>query len=104
MHSCDVLVIDLSKTKAGTGWEFDQLRLRSLHSRCLFVAGDLADVKAVFDAHFADEEPPLVHLYGKTGKLADPRSFEEHIQSIIEPAIAGWNHGLPQPAPPSLLT
>ena len=95
INSCDVIVIDLSKVKAGTEWELDELRLRELHYKCLFVAGEnhLADAAAVLDKHFANEEPPFVHLYGKAGKLIDTRTFEGHINSLIEPAIAEWNYG-----------
>ena len=95
MHSCDVIVIDVSKQKAGTGWELEQLRLRNLRYKCLFVTGEefLADAGVALDTHFANEDSPFVHLYGKSGKLAEPRPFEEHLRSIIEPAIAAWNRG-----------
>ena len=93
-HSCDVIVIDLSKVKAGTKWELDELRLRGLHHKCLFIGGeeDLANAGALLDTHFANEVPPFVHLYANTGRLLDPRSFAEHIKSLAEPAIADCNH------------
>ena len=93
VHSCDVIVIDLSKVKTGTEWELDELRLRGLHHKCLFVGGeeDLANAGALLGSHFANEDPPFVYLYAKTGRLLDPRSFQEHIKSLVEPAIADWN-------------
>jgi hypothetical protein len=95
MHSCDVIVIDLSKVQTGTEWELDELRLRELDYKCVFIAGEnhLADAAAVLDKHFANEDPPFIHLYGKTGRPIDARSFEEHMKSLVEPAIAEWNHG-----------
>jgi hypothetical protein len=46
----------------------------------------------LLDTHFANEVPPFVHLYANTGRLLDPRSFAEHIKSLVEPAIADCNH------------
>ena len=70
-----------------------QLRMRGLHYKCLFIGGeeDLANAGALLDTHFADEEPPFIHLYAKTGRLLDPGSFAEHMKSLVEPAIADWN-------------
>ena len=71
MQSCDVIVVDLSKVKAGTAWELDELRLCDLQDKCLFVTGEeyLADAGQVLDAHFGDVELPSVHLYGHKGQL-----------------------------------
>jgi hypothetical protein len=93
MYSCDVIVVDLSKVKSGTEWEIEELLYRGLLHKCLFVTGDeyLADAGQIMERYFPDQEPPIVHLYRNTGKLANTKTFDTHLQALIEPAIATWH-------------
>jgi len=92
IHSCDAIVIDLSKVKAGTEWELNQLRARELRSRCIFVVGDeqLASAQATLEAIYPDETPPAVHAYGPDGRLRDASAFDSELQAVAytpRPAI-----------------
>jgi hypothetical protein len=40
MHSCEIVVVDLSWVKEGTAWELNELHQRALLTRCIFVAGE----------------------------------------------------------------
>jgi hypothetical protein len=42
MHSCEIVVVDLSMVKEGTAWELNELHQRALLTRCIFVAGEFA--------------------------------------------------------------
>ena len=92
MHSCEVIVVDLSKVKAGTVWELDQLHRKGILKKCVFVVGEdnLADVQPVIDRYFTDDTRPAIHVYGKSGRLTDKPSYDIQLGRIMDRGLAAW--------------
>jgi hypothetical protein len=92
MHSCEVIVVDLSKVKEGTAWELEQLHAKALLDKCVFVVGEdhVADVPAVLQAYFSAGAHPTVHVYGRNGRLADARTFDARLEDIMTTGFASW--------------
>jgi len=86
MHSCDIIVVDLTWVKAGTDWELLQLRSRGLMAKCLFVVADneRGSVKSTIDKHFHEIEPPEVHTYGPNGAMINREGFSAKFDTALE--------------------
>jgi hypothetical protein len=85
MHSCDVIVVDLSLVKQGTAWEIKQLGKRTLRAKCIFVVSD--ERRSTLDAVMAEHFPrdaPQVHVYQKSGALSDKAAFDAAFKDIFE--------------------
>ena len=89
MHSCEIIVVDLSKVKAGTRWELTELHRRSLHDKCAFVAGqgNEANLGEVFAEHF-NKVSPKVFLYGNDGQVV-PEQAEQFAAVLARLTTAG---------------
>jgi hypothetical protein len=89
MHSCDAVIVDLSRVKAGTAWEINELHKRDLRSRCMFVVSEdneaeLADVLA---QHFSRHSAPVVYVYQRNGGLVDKQRFDAELKQRLELAM-----------------
>jgi hypothetical protein len=93
MQSCDVIVVDLSKIKAGTEWELKELHSRSLLEKCIFVAAEAScnDLERALGMHF-ERAPPDVFFYRHNGQLVagDAAPFAGRLQGLAEASIDGW--------------
>lgn len=89
MHSCDVVVVDLSRVKAGTAWEINELHERDLRARCMFVVSEdnKAEIGEVLAQHFSRHAPPPVYVYRRNGQLLDKPQFDAELKHRIELAL-----------------
>jgi hypothetical protein len=92
MHSCEVILVDLSKVKEGTGWELNQLRAKNLLSKCVFIIGEehIADIGPVLEEYFPPGHAPAVHVYSNKGQPSDRQAFDTRFDAIMESGLAGW--------------
>jgi hypothetical protein len=85
MHSCDVIVMDISKVSTGSTWEIDQLLARGKIPMTVFIAQEaheehgLEALRRVFPAN----ELPRIFLYDATGKFRDPDEFDAELKNRI---------------------
>ncbi|MEX1059872.1 MAG: hypothetical protein WED13_02510, partial [Methyloceanibacter sp.] len=89
MYSCDVVVVDLSRVKAGTAWEINELYKRDLRARCMFVVSEdnKAEIGEVLAQHFSRHAPPPVYVYRRNGQLLDKPQFDAELKHRIELAL-----------------
>jgi hypothetical protein len=92
MHSCEIIVVDLSKVKEGTAWELDQLRERDLFKKCIFIVGEahVADVRPVLERFFPPDKYPTVYAYRQNGALANQAEYKASFEPIMAAGIARW--------------
>ena len=94
MHSCEIVVVDLSWVKEGTAWELNELHQRALLTRCIFVAGEAGagNLAATVAAHFDSDTPPSVFLYGNDGRIvaADADQFSARLTRSVARGATGW--------------
>ena len=90
MHSCDVVIVDLSLVKAGTAWEINELHKRDLRARCMFVVSEdnQAEMGEVLAQHFSQHGAPLVYVYQRNGRLLDKQHFSAELKHRLELALA----------------
>jgi hypothetical protein len=91
MHSCEIIVVDLSKVKAGTAWELEQLHRKAILDKCIFVVGEehIADVGDVLERYFSPDEQPTVYVYSNAGKLIKAHDYDARFGQIMEAGLAG---------------
>jgi hypothetical protein len=89
MHSCDVVIVDLSRVKAGTAWEINELYKRDLRARCMFVVSEdhQGEVSEVLAQHFSQHGAPLVYVYQRNGRLLDKQQFSAELKQRLELAL-----------------
>ena len=96
MHSCDAIVVDLSKVKTGTEWELRELHRRSLLEKCIFVAVESScnALAQAIEANFDRQRPPRVFLYGENGQLIAPDAafFAERLQLLMQARLGRPQH------------
>jgi hypothetical protein len=94
MHSCEIIVVDLSKVKEGTEWELDELHANKMLAKCVFVVGEdnVPDVRPVLERNFAGDQWPTVHVYRNDGTLADRREFDARLGEVMQSGLAGWGN------------
>ena len=92
MHSCEIIIVDLSKVKEGTAWELSQLHSKNIMDKCIFVVGEnnMSDVQPVLEKFFPDGDWPTVHVYSNSGKPADGPAYDERFSQIMAAGLAGW--------------
>ncbi len=86
MYSSHLIVVDLSWVKVGTEWELDKINSRDLEQKTVFVVGeDAADYAREVVEKFwpAEEAPPVLHVYKRSGKLLDDDAFGKDVARII---------------------
>jgi hypothetical protein len=89
MQSCDVVIVDLSRVKAGTAWEINELHRRDLRARCMFVVSEdnQAELSDVLAQHFSQQGAPAVYIYRRNGRLLDHRTFNAELKHRLEVAM-----------------
>ncbi len=89
MHSCDVVIVDLSRVKAGTAWEIGELHKRDLRARCMFVASEdnQAELGEVLAQYFSEHGAPVVYVYQRNGRLPDKQRFGAELKQRLELAM-----------------
>lgn len=89
MHSCDVVIVDLSRVKAGTAWEINELHKRDLRARCMFVVSEdnQAELSEVLAQHFSQQGAPVVYVYQRDGRLRDKQRFNAELKHRLELAL-----------------
>lgn len=99
MHSCEIVVVDLSKVKEGTAWELDELQRRAFIDKCIFVAheAEQAHVTEVLARHFRPADRPFVHFYRGDGRLAEAEPFAAQLDESVKTALTGWARQLAKP-------
>jgi hypothetical protein len=92
MHSCEIIVIDLSKVKEGTAWELNQLHAKGILDKCVFVVGEqnVDDVEPVLQRYFPGDTRPRVFVYGDKGTLADKHAYDARLNGIMAAELAAW--------------
>ena len=91
MHSCEIIVVDLSKVKAGTAWELEQLHAKAILDKCVFVVGEehIADV----GMSSSDTFPPGPAANGlmstATRAIIKAREYDAHFGQVMEAGLAG---------------
>ena len=90
-RSCsNVVIVDLSRVKAGTAWEINELHKRELRVRCMFVVSEdhQAEISEVLAQHFSQHGRPLVYVYQRDGRLLDKQQFSAELNHRLELALA----------------
>lgn len=89
MHSCDVVIVDLSRVKAGTAWEINELHKRDLRARCMFVVSEdnRAELGEVLAQHFSRQGAPVVYVYQHDGRLMDKKQFNAELKQRLDLAL-----------------
>ncbi len=89
MHSCDVVIVDLSRVKAGTAWEINELHKRDLRARCMFVVSEdnQAELGEVLGHHFFQHGAPPVYVYQRNGRLLDKQQFSAELKHRLDLAL-----------------
>ena len=100
MFSSHVIVVDLSWVKPGTEWELEKINMRDLEDKTVFVVAEqnieyARDVVARFWP--ADEPPPELHVYRKSGKLLDRDAYERDVARTIAESHL-WQESVAEPA------
>jgi hypothetical protein len=92
MHSCEIIVIDLSKVKEGTAWELNQLHDKGILGKCMFVVGEqnVRDVEPVLQRYFPGDTRPTVYVYSDKGTLTDEPAFTTRLGQIMATELAAW--------------
>lgn len=75
MHSCDVIVVDVSEVSEGTKWELETSALEGVRSRLVFVAFDETLELARTKLEEAGLGHAVIHGFNKKGELADVGRF-----------------------------
>jgi hypothetical protein len=84
MHTCEVIVVDLSKVKEGTAWELKRLASLNLLGKCLFVVQhDLRNSAKEMAENHLGRSIDEVFTYGPHGALAEGQRFEDRLGAII---------------------
>lgn len=91
MLSCDAIVVDLSKVKAGTAWELRQLHVRNVMDRCIFVISSehQAELESTLSQHFNNARP-TVFIFDVKGRIGEPQRFSDQLVTIMEHAFERW--------------
>jgi hypothetical protein len=94
MHSSDLIVVDISSVKAGTGWEIRQLKKRGLLSRTVFIIGEeyAEGMDACLGEYFSPEERPVVVCYDFRGRLNDAPGFLSRLIQLSGPHGPAVSH------------
>jgi hypothetical protein len=84
MHSCEVIVIDLSMVKQGTAWELNALRDTGILSKCLFIVGEnqLAMAQGKVEEHFGDTSKIPIYTYNSDGEFSKDSQFQTALKGI----------------------
>jgi hypothetical protein len=84
MSSCEVIVVDLSRVKAGTTWELDHLYAAGIESKCLFIVSEdkLPELNVVLKEHFGANSSPSVFTYHANGELLEPERFRAALEEV----------------------
>jgi hypothetical protein len=92
MHSCEIIVIDLSKVKEGTAWELNQLHTKGILDKCVFVVGEqnVGDVEPVLQRYFPGDTRPTVYVYSDKGQLTDKPAYDTRLNRIMAAELAAW--------------
>jgi len=75
MHSCDVIVVDVSEVSEGTKWELETSGLEDVRSRLVFVAFEETLELAGTKLEEAGLGQAVIHGFDKKGELADVGRF-----------------------------
>jgi hypothetical protein len=94
MHSCEIIVIDLSKVKAGTEWELKELHARSLLEKCVFVVAEANSDSAegTLIPFFGQHSQPPVFVYRQNGEVLakDAQRFADRLTRLMKAGLASW--------------
>jgi hypothetical protein len=94
MHSCEIIVIDLSKVKAGTEWELKELHARSLLEKCIFVVAEANSDSAAgtLIPFFGQHAQPPVFVYRQNGEVLakDAQRFADRLTRLMTAGLASW--------------
>ncbi len=96
MHSCEIIVVDLSKVGAGTAWELAQLRERGVLLKCVFIINEDSrpELPAILEKHFTSENWPKVYCYRSDGKLSAEHTdgFNFALIQLMEAGLLSWGN------------
>ena len=73
MHTCDLIIMDLSRVKAGSVWEITQLARRGLLPRCLFIVQEdyAKAAETILHELLPQTDAISVHAFKPTGEFVD---------------------------------
>lgn len=85
MHSCDVIIVDLTIVKQGTDWEICQIQTRHLLSKCLFVVREeqVSEANVTLARYFREVGQLSLHSFGSNGELSNQPRFLANLQQIV---------------------
>lgn len=74
MHSCDLIVMDLSRVKAGSAWEITQLARRGLLPRILFIVQEdyAKSAETILNELLPQTDAISIYAFTRTGEFVDP--------------------------------
>jgi hypothetical protein len=97
MHSCDFVVVDVSKIKTGTAWELNELHGRSMLKKCVFVAleGNDQAVTDTLATYFDRDTAPPVFVYRENGQMTsdDAGPFSARLTHLVTMSLTGSGRG-----------
>jgi hypothetical protein len=87
MESCDIIVVDVSRVKAGTDWELNEVRARMLQSKCLFIVSeDMAQgADSIVARYFGPNDAPPVFVYRSDGRTLQTATFNDYFKAAAAP-------------------
>ena len=88
MHSCEIIVIDLSKVKEGTAWELAQIKARGLQDKCIHIITAEQDPGETLARFFSAQERPAVFSYTAVGAMTDARAFTGRCDQLLADGLA----------------
>jgi hypothetical protein len=93
MHSCEIIVVDLSRVKEGSAWELAELHRCRLLQKCIFVASERekSELQQVLTLHFDPGPVPLVHVYRDNGKPVEWGVFDSYLTELIDAGLKKWH-------------
>jgi hypothetical protein len=92
LHSCDIILMDVSRVSEGSSWEIHRLEDDVLVSKCIFIVhADHTAEGADRMAHlFPAGTQPNVFVYGENGKFEDSAKFAATLENSVAAAAASW--------------
>jgi hypothetical protein len=91
MHSSDVVVMDISRVSTGSTWEIEQLDLRNVLPRTIFIAQEAHEAHGVESLQriLGKTQLPRIYLYTAAGKFREPREFDAKLRDTVRQVLRG---------------
>jgi hypothetical protein len=92
MHSCEIIVMDVSRVSQGSSWEIHRLEDDVLIRKCLFIVQEahLQEGQQSMARLFAAGAQPELFLYDEHGIFKEPAKFHSVLEDAVAKTVAAW--------------